>query len=164
MAIVSRGYFGTMTMADNGANQITKTWQMTAADAATAATDWAVIKAAFNAICDSVEVASSLGERFENDDITYPAAGVNNQDKASITVRLATGNKKANLKIPAPVIGIFSAATGPAADIVDILDADLNTYLDIFESGGEAYLSDGELMDDPLHGKRISAKHSGRTP
>lgn len=162
MAIVSRGYYGTMTMADNGGNQITKTWTMTAADAATAATDWAIIKAAFNAITDAVEVASSLGERFENDSITYPAAGVNNQDKASITVRLTTGNKKANLKIPAPVIGIFSADTGPAADKVDILDADLNTYLDIFETGNEATLSDGEILDDPLYGRRISAKHSGR--
>jgi len=161
MAIVSRGWFGTITMADNGGNQITKTWDLTAADAATAATDFAVVKAAFNTISDSVEVASSLGERFENDDITYPAAGVNNQDKASITVRLTTGNKKANLKVPAPVIGIFMNTTGPGADVVDILDADLNTYLDIFETDGEATLSDGEVMDDPLSGKRISAKHNG---
>jgi len=161
MALVSLGWFLTMTLADNGANQITKTWALQSADAAAAATDAAAIRAAFNAVCDSVEVAYGLGERFEENTITYPAAGINNQDKASITVRLLTGNKKANLKIPAPKIGIFANETGPGADVVDILDVDLNTYLDVFKTASEAYLSDGEVMEEPLSGKRISAKHSG---
>ena len=162
MAMDSMGWFLTMTLADNGANQVTKTWQLQSADAAAAATDGAAVRAAFNAICDSVEVAYSIGERFQEDTITYPAAGVNNQDKASITVRLLLGNKKANLKVPAPKIGIFMNATGPGADRVDILDVDLNTYLDVFKTGAEAYLSDGEVMEEPLDGLRISAKHSGR--
>ncbi len=158
MAIVSIGWFLTMTMADNGGNQITKTWKLRATDAATADTDAAVIRAAYNAVTNSVEVAYGLGERFQEDSITYPAAGIENEDKASITGLLIAGNKKANLKINAPVIGMFMNLTGPGANIVDILDTDLNTYTDVFKTGAQAYISDGEDLDTVLSGKRISAR------
>lgn len=160
MALVSRGWFLTMGMVDCGGNQITKTWQLRSADAAAAAIDGAAIRAAFNAVTGSVEVAYSIGERFEENSITYPAAGVENENKASLTLLLTTGNKKANIKIPAPVIGIFMNATGPGANTVDILDVDLNTYTDVFKDAAEAYVSDGEDLDFLLSGKRVHSKSS----
>lgn len=158
MALVTRGWFLTMGMVDCGGNQITKTWELRGATAVDAAADAATIRAAFNAITDSVEVAYSIGERFEENSISYPAAGVENENKASLTLLLTTGNKKANIKVPAPVIGIFMNATGPGANVVDILDVDLNTYTDVFKVGGEAFVSDGEDLDFLLSGKRIHAK------
>ncbi len=158
MAMVTRGYYLTMTMADNNGDSVVKTWHLRGATAVDAAADAVAIRAAFNAVTDSVEVAYSLGERFENDSITYPDAGVENENKASLTFLLTTGNKKANIKIPAPVIGLFKNLTGPGAKEIDILDVDLNTYCDVFKTAGEAYVSDGEDLDFLLKGKRVHSK------
>jgi len=132
---------------------------LTAADHATAVTDSATIVAALNAVSNAVISGYAIRTKMSENAFAYPAAGIENEDKASISVLLdGLGNKKANVKIPAPVIGLFTAASGAGANVVDISDPDLLTYLAIFESGNEATLSDGETMDVPLTGKRISAK------
>jgi len=158
MALVTNNFWLTISLADNGANVSTKTYQLQAADFATATTDAATIIAALNGVTNSVIVGYSLSERFIENAISYPAAGVENEDKASITGLLVGGIKKANFQIPAPVISMFQGATGPAANIVDVSDAALVVYADLFDTGGEAYISDGELLDFMLSGSRISAK------
>lgn len=159
MALVTKGWWLRVSLADNGANVTTRRYELQATDATTAATDVAAIIAALNAVTDSVLLTYAYGEEFEEDTVVYPAAGIENENQASVTVLLTTGGgKKANFKIPAPVIGIFQAPSGKGANIVDILDADLVTYANLFASGGEAYISDGELLDSMQSGKRISAK------
>lgn len=159
MALVANGYGLSISLVDNGGNVSTLKYDLTSADHAAALVDGAAIVSALAAITNAVISQWVIHTRYAEDAFAYPAAGVENEDKASITVLLdGLGNKKANVKIPAPVIGIFTAATGLGANIVDISDTDLLTYLAIFEDGGEAYISDGETMDMPLTGKRISAK------
>lgn len=159
MALVTNGWWLTCSLKDNGGNTTTKRYQLRSADAATAVTDAAAIIAALNAVTNSVMSAYRYGEEFLENAFAYPAQGVENEDKASITVLLTTsGAKKANLKIPAPVIGLFVAPTGPSANVIDIADADLVTYSELFETGAEAYISDGEDLDSIISGKRISAK------
>ena len=159
MALTTNGWWLTSTLVDNGGNVTTKRYDLRASDATTAATDVAAIIAAPNAITDSVMSGYRYGEEFIEDSFAYPAAGVENENKASITCLLTTGGaKKANLKIPAPVIGIFVDTTGPSANVVDVTNAALLTYAALFESGGEAYISDGEDLDSLISGKRISAK------
>jgi len=157
MALVSQGWWLSVTLADKGANQSTLTYQLRAADEIAAQAAATAIRAALNAITDSVEVAYAVSNRYEEETIVYPAAA-ENEDKASLTVLLTGGNKKANLKIPAPVIGIFQSATGPGANIVDIENALVVAYTDLFKLAGSAYISDGEDLNIPLSGKRISAK------
>jgi hypothetical protein len=158
MGLVTNGWRLRVSLADNGANVTTKRYELTAADAATAATDVAAIIAALNAVTNAVIVTYAYGEEFAEETVVYPAAGIENEDKASITCLLTTGGgKKGNLKIPAPVIGIFSSPTGTSANIVDVLDADLITYANLFGVAGEAYISDGEILDSMQSGKRISA-------
>lgn len=160
MGLVSNGWWLRCSLVDNGANVTTKRYELTAADAATAATDVAAIIAALNAVTDAVMVSYSYGEEFVEESVSYPAAGIENENKASITCLLDTGGgKKANFKIPAPVIGLFVASTGSSANIVDIEDADLVTYAALFEAGNEAFISDGETLDVMLKGKRISARN-----
>jgi len=159
MSLDSNGWWLRCSLADNGANITTKRYQLTSATAAEAATDVAAIIAALNAITDAVMVSYAYGEEFVESAVSYPAAGIENENQASITALLTTGGgKKANFKIPAPVIGIFVAASGSSANVVDISDTDLGTYAALFESGGEAYISDGEILDSLMSGKRISAK------
>lgn len=159
MALVANGFELVATLVDNGGNTSTLRYELVSADHATALTDSAAIVAALVAVTNSVMSGYAIRTLFSENAFAYPAAGVENEDKASITVLLdGLGNKKANVKIPAPVIGIFTATLGLGANVVDISDADLLTYLGIFEDGGECYISDGEFMDLPLTGKRISAK------
>ncbi len=159
MGLVSNGWWLRVSLADNGANVITKRYDLTAADAATAATDVSVIIAALVAVTDAIVISYAYGEEFKEDTVVYPAAGIENENKASITATLTTGGgKKANIKIPAPIIGIFLAPTGASANVVNIGNGTLTTYTDIFAAGGEAYISDKEVLESLQSGKRISAK------
>ncbi len=159
MALTTNGWWLQVTLIDNGGNVTTKRYELRSADATAAAADSAAVLAALDAITDSVVSAYRYGEEFLESAFAYPAAGVENENKASITALLDTnGAKKANIKIPAPVIGIFQNPTGPGANIVDVLDAALVTYGDLFKTGNECYISDGEDLDSLVSGKRISAK------
>lgn len=158
MALVSVGWYLTVTLADNGGNQTTKTYALRGADEIAAQADAAAIRAALNALTDSVEVAYAVSDRYENDDIVYPAAGIENENKLSMTALLDGANKKANLKVPAPKIGAFLETSGPGANICDTTAAIVTDYTDEFKAAGGAYISDGEDLETLLSGKRISAK------
>ncbi len=158
MALVSTGYWLTVGIADAGAQVSTLEFQMTAPDAATAATDAATILAATNAVTDGVVVGYSIQERFEEDALVYPSGGEEIQNKASLTILLSGGSKRANRKIPAPTIGIFTDISGPGRNVVDVSDAAILAWVALFETGNEALLSDGEVADRLLAGKRVHAK------
>lgn len=159
MALAHAWFELTVSLADNGANVTTKRYRLRSALIADAVTDSGVIIAALDAITESVIVGYRVNDVWHEGSVVYPAAGIENEDKASITVLLTTGGgKKANLKIPAPVIGIFNDSSGAGANVIDTADADLLTYLACFESGGECYISDGEDLDSVQSGKRISAR------
>ncbi len=159
MALVDMGWFASVTVVDNGANVTTLQYALRGATAVDALADANAVLAAFQAVTDAVVSDWYLKNKFSENALAYPAAGIENENKASITCLLTgAGNKKANLKIPAPVIGIFTAASGGGANVVDMSDADLVTYLDLFKSTGECYISDGEDLSAGVSGKRISAK------
>lgn len=158
MALVSRGWWLTVTLADNGDNRCTKTYQLRGADEITAQADATAIRAALNAITNAIVVSYSVSNRYEEDAISFPGAGVEIEDKLSMTCLLTSGSKKANLKVPAPVIGAFVAPTGPSANICDITSSEVADYAGLFGIAGHAYISDGEDLDQLLSGKRVSAK------
>jgi hypothetical protein len=153
------GWYLSVTLLDNGGNVTTLQYALRSADATAAATDSAAVIAALNAVTDSAISDYYIKNRWSEDTLAYPAAGVENENKASITCLLSgAGNKKANLKIPAPVIGLFTASSGGGANVVDMSDAALVTYTDLFRTGNECTISDGEDLSAAVSGKRISAK------
>lgn len=159
MGLVTQGWELSVTIADNGANTTTLQFKLRSADAAAAAIDSAAVIAALILVTDGTISDYYVKEHFAETVFTYPGAGVENENKASLTVLLAgAGNKKANIKIPAPVIGIFTASSGGGANVVDMSDVDLVSYMDLFKSGAECYISDGEDLVSGVSGKRISAK------
>lgn len=169
MALVTEGFEISVTLADNGNNRSTLTYICDPAnvpDFATAQTARTSIIAALNGISQSVVVGSSLKEVQFEDAIVYPASGVENEDKASLTVQIEGQNKRANLKVPAPTPTIFVAASGEGANIVNNTNALVTTYLGNFLSAGYFTISDGEkIAGDPapaglLRGKRITAKNN----
>lgn len=157
MALVSEGFWMRVTVVDNGNNKTIKTYQLRAADFATATTDSTTILNALNAVTDSTISGFSIAQRFFEDTFAFPASGVQNEDKASISC-VITNSKSANLKIPAPIPAMFQDTTGGAANVVDVTNGDLIAYTNIFKAAGQSYISDGDDLLLVSSGKRISAK------
>jgi len=155
MALTSTGWWLSVALVDNNNDETVKTYQMTAADADTAATDAATVLAALDAVTDSVIRSYYTYERFVEGAFGFPAAGVENQNQALLNFDIVGHpEKSATVSIPAPVIGIFVASSGAGAKIVDTSDAALITFRDLFRTGGELLLSDGEVANSLISGKR----------
>jgi hypothetical protein len=163
MAIVTAGFEVSISVADNGANVSTLSWEANTAvvtDFLTAQAQRDNLVADLQAVTDSIVVATRLSEVQYEDSIAYPVAGVENENKASITYLIDGTNDKGNIKIPAPVIDIFVAATGPSANVVDIADPLVVAYTDNFRVTGGWFVSDGQSLITVLKGKRVSAKNN----
>ena len=158
MALVSKGYWGWNTRVDTGGQRTTLHYQLRGADEIAAAANMTAIRAALNAITDTVEAAYGLGYRYEEDDLSYPAGDVQNENKLSCTVVLAGGQKRANFKVPGPKVGCFVAATGPGNNECNVNAGIVTDYFDLFTLAGAAYISDGEDALLLESGKRIHAK------
>ncbi len=159
MALVTKGYYCRITLVDNGNNRTIKTYDLRATDMAAATTAVTALRAALLGVTDSVISAYNIAERFYENALAFPASGIENENKASISV-IVTDSESANLKIPAPKPAIFTGTSGGAGNIVDVTNAALITYTDVFRSAGECYISDGDDLLLVSSGKRISAKSS----
>jgi hypothetical protein len=159
MALASVGFLLTVRLVDQGSNKSTLRYDLTAADAATAAADAATIMAALAAVTDAEIQAYSLAEQFQDGTVESGSGEV--EAIASIVAKIdSAAVKYASVKIPAPNVGIFKAAAGDDFNNVDPADTALVTYLTVFATGNEAYLSDGEALLSPgtagnVTGKRI---------
>lgn len=140
-----------LDLVDNGGSIHTKTYQLQSTDAATAATDAAAIMAAYANVSDLAVRGYTIGHRYIENALTFPASGIEWENQAILSVRLASDpTKYATLTIEGVKPGVFVAASGPNAEVVDTGDAATNTYVGLFTSTSEAYLSDGELADASL--------------
>jgi len=156
MAMVSNGWWLTITLMDNGGNKTNRNFQLNSLTAVEAATDTGTIVAALSAVSDAVVVSQSTYERFVNDDVTYPASGVEVENQALLNFNLVDHPEKAwTHMIPAPKPAIFMATSGAAANIVDITDAAVIAYAALFKTGGQVLVSDGEVADQLIGGRRV---------
>jgi len=159
MALVSSGFLLTVRLVDQGGNKSTLRFNLSSADAATAATDASAVLAALAAVTDAAIQSYSLAEQF--DDATVNSGSGEVENMASIVARIDDAEVKyATIKIPAPVDGIFQAASGELYNVVDPADVALVAYLQLWQTGNEATLSDGETLLSPgtagnVVGKRI---------
>ena len=156
MAYVLDGYTGYITLVDNGSNTTTKSYKLTSANAGDAATDIAAIADALVDVTDAVIVSFGATAVYVNDALSLPASGVQIEDQALITVSIVDHpTKSGSISIPAPKPGIFVATSGSTANVVDLADAAVTAYIAIFQTGGEAYISDGEVADTAKNGRRV---------
>jgi hypothetical protein len=159
MALVSDGWQLTVNLVDTGANPTTRSYDLTSADATAAATDAAAVMAALDAVTDCGIAGYTLGEKFVESALTYPAAAeVENCAEISAKI-IGFPNKSATLTIPGPNVGIFTGTSGPSFNVVDIADAALQTYLQLFDGSGPCLISDGEsIVVSSAVGRRIHKK------
>lgn len=151
MALATVGWEMTVTLADNGNGRTNLNYQLVAATAADAATAGGTIRTRLALVTGMSIMSYSLTERFEDATQVLPGDdGVQRENRAKLICNVdGFANKVETLYIPAPVIGIFEDTTGEAADRVDVTDADLISYVDIWRvTGALATLSDGEYLKD----------------
>lgn len=163
MALVNKGFELTVSLADNGANISTLRYEGNPTLMTDFATGLALAQGLITeleAITDSIVVGYRFSDVWFEDAIAYPPAGIENENKASISYLIDGTNEVGNIKIPAPVIGIFVAPAGPSANQVNVGDADLNAFLDNFRTTGGFLINDGQFLDVVLKGKRVSAKNN----
>lgn len=161
MALVARGagagYFLSVTLIDTQGDSSTKRFAMTSADNLTAVADAATILSALNGVTDSVVQSYSLQQIFDEDAFAYPT-GADNSVKAVITYQLANKAQKGTEAIPAPSNDIFEQPSGVGNNIVDLVDPAVVAYVSMYQSGGECFLSDGDLSDFAIRGKRSTRR------
>lgn len=162
MALTSAGFWLSVTLVDNGNNETTKRYQLNSADADAAATDSATVLAALAGVTDAVVRSYFFYENFVEGSFAFPAAGVQIENQALLDFNIVGHPEKtATLTIPAPKPAIFVDTSGAGANVVDTSDAALITYRDLFRTGGVAYISDGEVANSLVRGRRIH-RHSLR--
>lgn len=156
MAMVLIGYSGHVSFLDNGGQQTTRSYNLRAATAADAATAMTAILAAVTAVTDDAVIGYGYGPEYGESAASLPASGVENQNQALLETYIAGElTKKATYTIPAPKPAIFTAGSGDGANVVDITNEAVLAYQAVFQTGGQAYISDGETAGVLLGGKRI---------
>jgi len=145
MAFTGGRFFCEMTWIDSGNNTSRTTFEVAGADISAAETNAGNIVPDFIAMSDAYCVSYSVREQFSNGALRSPAGEV--EEKAVITVNLATAPKKGLLTIPAPKDTIFAGAAGTDNyNNVDGADSLVTTLIGDFQTGGGGLLSDGELV------------------
>jgi hypothetical protein len=163
MAIQSVGWFGSVKLLDEEGSVSNLEYDLDVADATEAAAAMAQIVTDLNAITDALVDGYRWGQKFAEDTRVYPD-GVEVEKRALITA-VINGSfpaKYVNLIVPAPSDGIFLASTGPNSKVVDPNDTALRTYLAHFGPTGDAFVSDGERIQDPTSAGAFTGKKSHR--
>lgn len=159
MAFIARGngagFFMDVTLIDTQGDSSSKRYELTSIDYATALTDSAAIRTALAGVSGSTISTYRIAQVWDEDAFAFPT-GADNGVRARMTYQLANSVEKATEDIPAPLEGIFTAPSGPNANVVDTIDAGVVSYVQIYQAGGQAFISDGENTDFLLRGKRTT--------
>jgi len=136
-----------ITFIDQGDNLSHMTIGVRGADIAAAETNAAANINDIIALTDAYVLSYSVREKFLNGAARTPAGEV--EEKAVLTLQLATAGKKAVFVIPAPKDTLFVAASGPNFNVVDGADSAIVAIVgDFADTGGSFYISDGETVAD----------------
>jgi hypothetical protein len=151
MAWASQGFYLSVTQADKNGDESNKEYQLTAADYATAVTDTATILAALGAMTDSALSKYQVEARAFEDTLVLPSSMAPISTKMSVTTTLdGAGSKKANYEFAMPKAAILSGKN------LIITNAAVLAYHALYQTGGEAKLSDGEVADALLRGRVVT--------
>ncbi len=154
-----------VTIYASNARKIVKPYNLTAATHADALTDSTTIITALNKVQAGNVSSYSVSTRLENDAFTIPTSDDAEWGESAIVSGkiLDKPLKAVSVTIPFPKITIFEDTTGKGRDIIDVdfsneTTTHLSEYLDLFRTGGQATVSDGEILETSgagLEGRRL---------
>lgn len=139
MAFDPNGFGLSVTFVDKNGNESVKIFDLQGADVAAATTNAAAAVAAYGAATKAEILKYDIHVRFIEDTVVMPTSDMPVSTFVSVTTALATAGKKANYAIPMPVDAIMSGNDLIKGDA--LAEAVQGLYL----SGGELFISDGEL-------------------
>jgi len=151
------GFFLTVQMIDRNEDPTSKEYELDVADFAEALGAATEMVGDLMLVSDCEIVGYHIGQRYVENAIVVPSVG-EAQTKARLIIRLAGGNEKATIDIPAPKETLFMALTGKANKVIDVTNTDLLDFLANFEAAGTSFISDGEKMaaSGLLEGRKVS--------
>jgi hypothetical protein len=157
MALVTNGFWMTVTLLDAANVPSTLEYQLRAADMAAALTAATEIIGDLVPLTQSKIKAYQVGERYVEDAFTPAAAGANNKIKGLVTGLIdGEPSKSAVFAIPAPVDAIFGTPGTKGYNIIDLANALITDYSNDFRAAGQAYISDGEDLGTLTEGRRVT--------
>ena len=162
MALVDQGFKLVVSLRDSGNDPTRVGYDLVAATHADAVTAAGTILTRLDAVTDLTVESYSIINHYLEDAFALPASG-QVEERAKVVAAIdGLPNKKATIYIPGPADAIFSAAPGnPGYNVVDVFDAALDAYVDIWKTTGAlATISDGENLADQeaLSGRRTHRK------
>jgi hypothetical protein len=148
MAWILQYRLANFVLVDAGNNRVNKSFRLTSATDAEALTDVATILAALEAVTDCNGLSYTISQKYDNNAFALPSAGVQAEAKAVVMVRdAANASKSHTVEIPGPIAGVWLSSTGENSNVVDISLVALKAFVNLYDSTGEATLSDGESVE-----------------
>jgi hypothetical protein len=152
-----------VTVVDESSVDSVLSYELTAATYAAAVTDSAAIVAALEAVTQSAVKGQRISGVYYDSAFAAPTSGRSNSEKAVVTGLISgVPTKSAVFAIPNPEDTLFGAPATRAFNVVDLTDAALIAYGALFQTGGKALISDGEVLGALVKGVRVT--RSSRQP
>jgi len=168
MALTQLKWFLEVGIADNSGDISPRFYEMPEASAAdfdafTTASN--ALIAALNNMTSGVVANYRIGAVYVEDALSLPASGVENENQAFFSGKIVGDpTDSATQSIPAADPAIFVATSGPGANVVDMNDGAVTTWIGFFDQAGPGpwTISDGEYWTSAtVKGKRRHVKRSG---
>lgn len=159
MALTAGRWFTVYTLAETSGRVTTVKYEQSApADDTAARASAAAMATDLGAVTNCTIKSYYTYQLFEEDAFALPAsAEIENEALLQVTIE-DEATKTGTLRIPSPVDGIFSGATGPSYDVVDTTDTDLIAFVANFITEDLFYVSDGEQAETLVGGHRRHRK------
>lgn len=166
MALVQLKWFLEVGIADNSGDITPRFYEMP--EAAAADFDALILSAnalmtALNAMTSGVIANYRLGAIYVEDALVLPASGVENENQAFFSGKIVGDpTDSATQSIPAADPAIFVATSGPGANVVDMNDGAVLTWVGFFDQTSPDWtISDGEnWVGATVKGKRRHVKRT----
>jgi hypothetical protein len=167
MALAQLKWFLEVAIADNSGDLSPRFYEMpvgSAADFDAFTVSANALRAALLNMTDGVIASYRIGASFVEDALALPASGVENENQAFFSGKiLGDPTDSATQSIPAAKPAIFTNTVGPGANVVDMSDGAVSTWIGFFDQAGPGpwTVSDGEYWtNSTVKGKRRHVKRS----
>jgi hypothetical protein len=151
MALTSTGFYYSITLVDEDLNETTKEYKLNSADYTAAVLDGAAIITALLNVTEAKIAKTAITQKFNESALVPPTNDMPVSEVVSVTTLIdGAGTKKANYDIPMPkdVIMTGNALTTSNAAVI--------AYHALFQTGGVALISDGEVAGVLQKGVRVT--------
>lgn len=167
MAISAGSTYAVVTFLDTAGNTTTRKYEVQVAVADVPAAVAALV-ALLKLISDCIIIGYKIYQEYNESDVVLPAGNVNIEETALFTGLINNQPmKSATLSVPGPkpgsTTGIFNADTGSDADWVNMAHTSVAAFIDLFEEGGNFYISDGEMFEAGAENGRRVHRQSHKT-